>query len=364
MESSDSKDLRAPSQPVSTEERLSELFGSYKAEWLKERLYDLFTEPSYFPELRTARPCMLVGGRGTGKTTVLRCLSYEGQFALAKKRVEAIDSFPFIGLYYRVNTNRVTAFKGAELEEPDWIRLFAHYFNLVTSDLALRFLQWYHLHRPDTPQLQANACELVAESLHLPRSSTTRDLAENMDQSRLRFEAHINNVADGERPLLSLQGAPLDVLMDAIASLPQFAGRNFFFLLDEYENFEDYQQQVVNTLIKHSGQTYTFKVGIRELGWRRRATLNANEQLISPADYVRINITEKLAGRRFSQFALDVCNARISQLAGEGAPPLPSVAGILPDLSEEEEAIELGVEELVARTRQRATILLTHGWPR
>jgi hypothetical protein len=50
----------------SAEEQLSELFGSYKAEWLKERLFDFFTAPDYLPELTTSRPCVLVGGRGLG----------------------------------------------------------------------------------------------------------------------------------------------------------------------------------------------------------------------------------------------------------------------------------------------------------
>jgi hypothetical protein len=64
----------------SPEEQLSELFGSYRAEWLREHIFELFKEPKYFPELLTLRPCVLMGGRGTGKTSVLRSLSYEGQF--------------------------------------------------------------------------------------------------------------------------------------------------------------------------------------------------------------------------------------------------------------------------------------------
>jgi len=46
------------------EEQLNSLFGSYRAEWLREQLFDLFTEPNYFPGLTTNRPCVLVGGRG------------------------------------------------------------------------------------------------------------------------------------------------------------------------------------------------------------------------------------------------------------------------------------------------------------
>src|SRR6266516_1288727 len=104
------------------EEQVSELFGSYKAEWLKEHMCELFTEPAYFPELTTSRPCMLVGGRGTGKTTVLRCMSYEGQFVFQGRTPNEIPRWNYYGLYYRVNTNRVTAFTGPELAPDRWKR--------------------------------------------------------------------------------------------------------------------------------------------------------------------------------------------------------------------------------------------------
>src|ERR1017187_2508691 len=99
---------------TSAQEKLSELFGSYKAEWLRDYVFDLFTEPSYFPALMTPRPCILLGGRGTGKTTVLRGLSYEGQFAIGGRDTAKIRDWPFYGFYYRVNTNRVAAFRGGE----------------------------------------------------------------------------------------------------------------------------------------------------------------------------------------------------------------------------------------------------------
>ncbi len=329
------------------EEQLSQLFGSYKAEWLREQIYELFKEPSYMPELKTSRPCMLIGGRGTGKTTVLRCLSYEGLFALDGSRTEKIDSWSYYGMYYRVNTNRVTAFKGDELDLPTWTRLFAHYFNILLCDLMIRFLEWYHRHCPNEPQLDESACAKVAKSLNLPSSiKTTRDLANEVDNLKIEFEAHINNIAS-KSPLLSVQGAPIDILSDAIVKLPQFSNKNFFFLLDEYENFEDYQQQVVNTLIKHSGQNYTFKIGVRELGLRRRTTLNENEQLIHPADYVRINISEKLTDERFNKFALAVCNARLLRVQLHGQPAIQDISKILPGLTEDDEAAELGIEELI-----------------
>jgi hypothetical protein len=343
---------------LTPQEQLSQLFGSYKAEWLKEQMYDFFTEPAYFPELKTSRPCMLVGGRGTGKTTVLRCLSYEGQFALRGRKVEDISEWPYYGMYYRVNTNRVTAFKGPELPEQKWIGLFAHYLNLLLCDLLLKFLDWYHRHCPDSAQLESTACTKVAKSFNLTSANDANDLANQIDDLHVKFEAYINNVASQPPILLSAQGAPLDILADAVLHLPQFRGKNFFFLLDEYENFEDYQQQIVNTLIKHAGQYYSFKIGVRELGWRQRTTLNINEQLISPADYVKIPIVEKLTDDMFNEFALAVCNTRMSKVSSADTSTI-DVSAILPRLSEEQEAQLLGVSSAVASIKEDLSVTFT-----
>ena len=349
--------MNVPNHISSLEGQLSQFFGSYKAEWLKEHMFELFTEPSYFPELTTPRPCMLLGGRGTGKTTVLRSLSYEGQFALRYKNPDEIPKWNYYGVYYRVNTNRVTAFTGPELNEAKWSKIFAHYFNLVCCDLLVTFLEWYYLHCPQLPRLNKHDCNRVAVSLHLAEANDLAELAGRITEAQTRFEAYINNIADDDAMPLSLQGAPLDALTEAIAILPHFQNKNIFILIDEYENLEDYQQQVINTLIKHSGQLYSFKIGVKELGWRCRTTLNINEQLISPADYVRIRIADKLEGDRFNIFARKVCNERIVRLLPEGESM--DIEKLLPSLPEEEEAELLdkqGTQEAQNAARKLAEI--------
>lgn len=325
----------------------SELFGNYKAEWLGARIFELFTQPAYFPELETFRPCVLVGGRGTGKTTVLRSLSYEGRFAFSGDNEEAIKQWAYYGLYYRVDTNRVTAFRGEDLTEENWSKLFAHYMNLILCEQALNFLIWYHSHHPEALPLKAQDCRRVAISLNVEQCSSILELVNAVDVAKLTFEAYLNNLSHNHFPKLSLQGAPVDVLLSSIAKLPHFKGKHFFFLIDEYENFEDYQQVVVNTLIKHAGSSYCFKVGVRELGWRKRNTLNANEQLNSPADYVRVAISEKLSGDLYERFASDICNQRLSQLRTNSGGNLPTIEQLLPGLTEEQEAERLGVSKKV-----------------
>ena len=321
----------------SQQEQRSQLFGSYKAEWLRERVFELFAEPAYFPELTASSPCVLMGGRGTGKTTALRCMSYEGQYALHGNDSSKIPSWHYYGMYYRVNTNRVTAFVGPEIDSKRWQKTFGHYLNLVLCDLAVSFIEWYQIHAPQQVVLTQDQCSRISKSLAIETAIDIPSLAKNIGLAKLRFESYINNIAEAAQIKLSMQGAPVDELFSQLRKLDVFSNKRFFFLLDEYENFEDYQQQIVNTLIKHSGDLYSFKVSVRELGWRIRTTLNENEQLVSPSDYVRIHIAEKLSGDRFDAFAWKVSNERIRRLS-EKSDTISDVRSLLQTLSEGQEA--------------------------
>ena len=115
--------------------KLDELFGSYKAEWLNEKIFQFFAAPSYFNALKSPRPCVLMGGRGTGKTTVLRGLSYEGQYALNNNDINEFDKNQYIGIYYRANTNHVHAFCGRGIDDNSWTKIFVHYFIRYTDKI-------------------------------------------------------------------------------------------------------------------------------------------------------------------------------------------------------------------------------------
>ncbi len=325
--------------------KFSDLFSGYRAEWLGPEIFKLFTEPSYFPQLTTSHPCFIMGGRGTGKTTVLRSLSYQGQSALHGSDPNFGRHWPFVGMYYRINTNRVRAFSGPELTENTWSRLFAHYLNLEFTDLVLKFLDWYNVYNPDATKLSDELFKKLSVSLHLNNGEDQVGVIKKLELSRLEFEATINNIADSTHPPLSVQGGPIDLLLSAVKELPQFIDTSFFFLIDEYENLDDYQQRVMNTLIKHCGELYSFKVSIRELGLTQRSTLNEHEQLVHPADYKLINITDELEGR-FGDFASMVCERRLDSVL-EQDQHRPKIEKYFPELSADDEASKLGVAGII-----------------
>ena len=128
------------------------------------------------------------------------------------------------------------------------------------------------------------------------------------------------------------------MLLESVKGIQLFSNKLFFFLIDEYENFEDYQQQLMNTLIKHSGEIYSFKICVRELGWRVHTTISGNESLSSPADFTRIDISEVMEERQFEDFSHKVCQDRLAALVEGSDQDVTKIEELLPPLSEEEEA--------------------------
>ena len=129
-------------------EALAEVLGSYRAENLAPAdLFTLYTEPKYFPELLGPRACFLQGGRGTGKTTVLRYLSYE-----ARATGLVSDEQPFHGLYMKFERSEISAFQHGGQDHDYWTKAFAHYLNLKQSLLLLEYgLSLIHISEPTRP---------------------------------------------------------------------------------------------------------------------------------------------------------------------------------------------------------------------
>ena len=329
--------------------KLDEMFGSYKAEWLKGKIFELFATPYYFTTLKDHRPCILQGGRGTGKTTVLRGLSYQGQYAILNEDLQRFDQNSFVGIYFRVNSNHAHAFRGRDIDDATWANIYAHYFNLLICWEISRFLKWHNKKCCEDEVLSAHSCKLIARSLHIQKRIDSFDtLCEELESAMYDFQSDVNNVSNDKIPKLSMPGDPIKIFVEQALNLSQLEGKMFYLLIDEYENLLDNQQQIMNTLLKHVPETYTFKIGVRELGWRVKYTLNKQELLNDPADYSLINITEQFStndkNNDFAAFASTVCNKRISELF-EGDEKIGfSIEKALPGMSIEDESELLKVK--------------------
>ena len=319
--------------------------GALRAESLGDQVFKYFAEPAFFPNLQSRQSCLLKGGRGTGKTTLLRCLSYQGQAVLRAAEAGGVAEWPFYGFFWRINTNRVAAFAGPEIPDTRWSKLFGHYVNLELTDLVLEFLEWAVAHGCSV-ELGESFYEELSVSLNIDTSRTLTEVRQHLRRSRTQFQARINNIADSNSNLgLSMPGHPVDLLVTQLRQHEMFRKKKLFFLIDEYESLLDYQQELFNTFIKQSSDLYVFKIGVKEMGFRRHATINPHEHLSSPADYDVINIAEQLAPR-FERFAEDLVASRLRSLSATHVQSIPSVRLLFESPTLDEEAVRLGVSPL------------------
>lgn len=92
------------------------------------------------------------------------------------------------------------------------------------------------------------------------------DLEDEIDILIAELESKLNTISSDDKIFLTMLGAPIDRVSELLLQTTELNGKQFVFLIDEFENFEDYQQCIVNTLMKQINHLYTFKIGVRELG--------------------------------------------------------------------------------------------------
>lgn len=148
---------------------------------------------------------------------------------------------------------------GAGVEDEDWIRPFAHYFNLLLCELILEYISWYQSDVTKVADASPQLVRRVSKSLHLGEIECFDLLHQALIESRLDFESQVNNIVDEENLRLSLQQRPVELLCEAALSCACFRGKHFFFLLDEYENL-----LVPAESRKHVHQTFEWAVLLQD----------------------------------------------------------------------------------------------------
>ncbi len=319
---------------ISELRRLGDFFSDYRAEWSAALFGDLFIAPPYFPKLEVARPCFLIGGRGTGKTTSLRSLRFDASAARLSSEGLPAGTLPYLGIYIRINKNRVRAFQGTELPTSDWEKAFAHYFNILCVTELCRLAQWLEQRDGSTPLNIAS----VAASFDVHDITDCGGFLKCLNASLVALELYVNNPTQAKRPVFSVQEAPLRHFVETLISSPLATGKTVFCCIDEYENLLDYQQAILNTYIKHSEPPLSYKVGVKRGGLRSRATSGTNDVLATPDDYSEIDIGEE----SFEVFAKQVVEHRLERAQDRGLQVADSLDDFLPEMSFSIEAEKLG----------------------
>ncbi|MER3357827.1 MAG: hypothetical protein RLQ73_28190 [Hoeflea sp. D1-CHI-28] len=325
--------------------KLAQFFSDFRAEWPQDLFRQRFIRPPYFSRLIEPRPSILEGGRGTGKTTALKSLRFDSAAAQLNTN-EGVTSLDYFGVYVKINKNRVRAFQGPDLSQETWDQAFSHYFNLLTCHELCLLTQWLQLHFSEipSPTLKHIGAALGQDDV----SRNADELLDRINDQIISLELFINNPAQATRPIFSIKETPIEQFAIALKKAGFLKHRLIYCCVDEYENLTPTQQSILNTYLKNCQPPLAYKIGLRRNGLKTRFTIDRDDQINTPDDYLEIDIAEA----DFPNFAREVVSLRLTLARQSGTNVPESLDDFLADISMPEEARRLGASRIATKVRQ------------
>ena len=251
-----------------TDEEIRQTFVEYPG-----RRYRLFADPS------DVMPKYLIGGKGGGRTHLLRWYSY----LLQKQRrepgtsiVQQLQNERYVGVYFRCSGLNGSRFLGKRQSEEVWAVIFGYYLDVWLTEHLLNILSDIQASDECWPEIEQAAFAKQSRTFftddvgQIDGANPIDSLRFALTASRHTMDRKINNVAltgDLDLQVLSSPGTLIfGTAAAAAAHLPGLENLRITFLVDEFENFSAMQQRYVNSLIREKQLPVGFLIGSRQWG--------------------------------------------------------------------------------------------------
>lgn len=295
--------------------RLKQALTSIRAESINDDVWDKFVIPRFFDEneLKSQHSLRIEGSRGSGKTMLLKYLSYKSQFSKNRSEI-SINSLDHIGIYWKADPQFLRTLDKRSISEKDWELVFDSY---VVTKVAMEIVNSIFT-------ISESNCEAFSDdelqSFDINgvtdygfNSSKLKDILQEFESRIIKIEMAITNIKDIEN-LEKLPSTFLGFLVNKLKYLND--GLKFYIYIDEYENLLSYQQRVINTKIKASDNNIKFNVAIKKNGMSEYRTCS-DEKLENIADYRIINLDEKIKENDLEHYLAEILIKKLVDSSNE-----------------------------------------------
>lgn len=307
--------------------RLPDAFAKNRNEEFKEDNWADFVVPPFLNKLdlkSQSKAFVIMGGRGCGKTTLLRYFCHATQFSC--KREDVSDALEHIGLYWRADTNFLNAFAGGEQSAETWRAAFEHLLTCEIGRELIRSLRNLNCNkdRQDKYGGIENLDLSLLQDFDSEIGSNLVELERYLQRGRNQLAMWLNNLDSYKKPTF----LSADLFLRAFVSLlknqlPYLQGSTFAIFIDEYENLRDEQQQFINGLLKHGSPPLLYNIAMKRNGWHTTRTIG-RESIQNISDYRIIDLEEYLESD-FDLFAAELIFFRLAEHNPEIESQLPIV---------------------------------------
>jgi hypothetical protein len=268
-------------------------------------------------------PMFILGGKGSGKTHLMRYYSYPLQ------KIRHGDGVPtglredgYVGIYLRCGGLNSGRFKEKRQPDEAWEAVFAYYMDLWLSQFVVGTALDAFAGSAELDAQQGKICRAILElfnSWDRETPTSLKALLEELGALQKLVDGAVNNCAiSGELPVKICAtrgrlvfGIPR-ILVESFSALRDCV---FVYLIDEFENLSESQQKYVNTLIREKEIPCSFKVGGRMYGIRTHRTYSADEENKEGSEFETVRLDALLrASKKYDLFARRLIVRRLSEV--------------------------------------------------
>ena len=295
-------------------------FAIHRAEHLGKDLYRYFAKPEFFSYRLGAKSLVLVGGRGCGKTMFFIYHTYDSKrlehYDSTTGRSRVLENETVLGIYLHAKSDVVTAFVHRNLDEQAWTRVFGHYFNVVVAQQIAKIAEDIKAVYQLSDTFEASLCRKAAFLLGIDDPPRTYGaLSARLVDAELEIIRYVGNPSRFPEPVLTLPGILPKTLADALTTELPLSNKVFHVFVDEYENLLEYQQRIINTLIKTPALSFVVDIGLRKEGWKTRSTLAPGESISDPHDFNVFEFEVDLTPDAYAELVAETCRKRLQNFS-------------------------------------------------
>ncbi len=302
-------------------------------------------------------PLLILGGKGSGKTHLMRYFSFPLQKIRYKKDLlKRITNDGYIGLYFRCSGLNSNRFSDKHQDNKLWESIFAYYIELWLSQITLRALRDLNniIHFDEELIVVNEILNLFDEKIE-SKTSDISSLLFKLEEMQKVVDINVNNYAivrnlDGIKINIS-PGKMIYGIPEIISKLiPFFKDVQFLYLIDEFENLTETQQKYINTVLREKNLPCSFRVGSRLYGIRTYQTFSANEENKEGSEYEKFIIDENFRDKdaEYDKFVRDLIIKRLSKY---GKHPITDITKITEKLSDFFE--EYNIDQIFEKLNQK-----------
>ena len=280
-------------------------------------------------EPKNPRPIIILGGKGSGKTHILRFFSYESQKVRAKEEeisiISQLQDEGYISILLELGDFQFQRFSGSKLDDDVWNEWFFYYLNLVLIEKFIR--QVFELEKKQLISFDRNKISDMS-SKYFFNSYEVLDSIKEISEAIFKEHKKIDQVfsklrtgtitqLEGIEPIFDTrENRFFDISHDILKASKELKNLRILFLLDQFEDLSEEQQKFINTFIRHPKHTDTisFRLAGRLYAIKTEDTFSDSEKNLG-AEVTK----KKLEGfmgdySSYKTFALELSEKRYSKI--------------------------------------------------